>query len=139
MISAAYSSVDLLFSAIADFHVLQMEGMEEVVMVMAVPTDMAEEVIHKVYILSWVFLSSFWSNLAFNWSICTILDYHRKRYRDDDRRGPDIPKRNFEHESRRNSDHDSRQVMIFILFNNYTRSGRLFSVHFLLSKYVSLT
>ncbi|KAK1421134.1 hypothetical protein QVD17_23252 [Tagetes erecta] len=38
-------------------------------------------------------------------------DYHRKRYRDgdDDRRRPDISKRNSENEPRRNSDHDSRQ------------------------------
>ncbi|KAI3793635.1 hypothetical protein L1987_36255 [Smallanthus sonchifolius] len=36
-------------------------------------------------------------------------DYHRKRYREDDRRGPDISNRNSENEPRRNSDHDSRQ------------------------------
>ncbi|CAI9273307.1 unnamed protein product [Lactuca saligna] len=38
-------------------------------------------------------------------------DYQRKRYRDDDRdrRGPDVPKRNSENETRRNSDFDSKQ------------------------------
>ncbi|KAJ0704696.1 putative nuclear cap-binding protein subunit 2 [Helianthus annuus] len=36
-------------------------------------------------------------------------DYHRKRYREDDRRGPDVSRRNSEDEPRRNADHDSRQ------------------------------
>jgi len=35
-------------------------------------------------------------------------DYHRKRHREDDRHGMDIPKRTSDHESRRNSDQDSR-------------------------------
>ncbi|KAL2513355.1 Nuclear cap-binding protein subunit 2 [Abeliophyllum distichum] len=35
-------------------------------------------------------------------------DFHRKRYREDDHRGPDFSKRNSDYESRRTSDHDSR-------------------------------
>ena len=43
-------------------------------------------------------------------------DYHLKRYREDDRRGPEFSKRNFDHESRRGSDHDSRPVNFSFLF-----------------------
>ncbi|CAK9162679.1 unnamed protein product [Ilex paraguariensis] len=35
-------------------------------------------------------------------------DFHRKRYREDDRHGSDISKRSSDQESRRNADHDSR-------------------------------
>ncbi|KAL2538965.1 Nuclear cap-binding protein subunit 2 [Forsythia ovata] len=35
-------------------------------------------------------------------------DFQRKRYREDDHRGPDFSKRNSDYESRRTSDHDSR-------------------------------
>ncbi|XP_072959592.1 nuclear cap-binding protein subunit 2 [Typha angustifolia] len=35
-------------------------------------------------------------------------DYHRKRYRDDDRSAPEMSRRTSDYESRRNSDHDSR-------------------------------
>lgn len=53
--------------------------------------------------------------------ICAFVfsgaDYHRKRHREDDRRGPEISKRNFDHESRRNADHESRPVkIVFFIF-----------------------
>nr|DAD22798.1 TPA_asm: hypothetical protein HUJ06_024261 [Nelumbo nucifera] len=35
-------------------------------------------------------------------------DYHRKRYREDDRHASDVSKRSSDHESRRASDHESR-------------------------------
>lgn len=35
-------------------------------------------------------------------------DYHRKRYREDDRRGPEVSKRNSDHEAHREPDPDSR-------------------------------
>ncbi|WMV14700.1 hypothetical protein MTR67_008085 [Solanum verrucosum] len=35
-------------------------------------------------------------------------DYHRKRLREDDHHRPDYPKRTYDRESRRNSDHESR-------------------------------
>ncbi|KAI5655905.1 hypothetical protein M9H77_24698 [Catharanthus roseus] len=35
-------------------------------------------------------------------------DYHRKRHREDERRGPEISKRGSDYDARRSSDHDSR-------------------------------
>lgn len=45
-------------------------------------------------------------------------DYHRKRYRDDDRVPREPSKRSADHESRRNSDPDSRPVMYCWLEGN---------------------
>lgn len=39
-----------------------------------------------------------------------MIDYNRKRHRDDDRHAYESSKRSSDHESRRNSDHDSRPV-----------------------------
>lgn len=48
-VNSATDSFFNLISELTDIHIVQTEDMEEVVMVMGAPTDMAEEVIHKLF------------------------------------------------------------------------------------------
>lgn len=115
-------SFELNWSAIL---LLQMVDMVEV-MVMVVPIDMVEVVSYfhlmtkTMSFVQWFFLEELRSvvftvlpaNLLLTWIsfVFDMIDYYRKRHRDDDRHIHESSKRNSDHESRRNTDHESRPV-----------------------------